>query len=107
MEDPKKPTEQQLESKSVPVNWPKEPGVAIYANNLCIQYDRNSVLLTFAQVNPPIILNRDVEEVRNETTSIDAVPVIRLAVPIHNFHTMVDIIHRHLDVIEKKRQDQG
>jgi hypothetical protein len=84
--------------KMVHVQWP-EPGPAIYANNLCVQYDGNSVFLTFAQVNPPLVVGKSEEETKQlcETiSSVKATPVIRLVVPMENFRKMLELIHEHM-----------
>lgn len=90
--------------KLVQVKWPSEPGGAIYSNSLCFQYDGNSVLLTFAQINPPIALGKDEEEtktLREAISSVAAIPVVRLVIPMQNFVAMLRNIHEQMDKIEK------
>ena len=88
--------------KLVQIQWP-EPGPAVYANNLCIQYDGTSVLLTFAQVNPPLVIGREEEtkKLHETMSSVVATPIIRLVVPLDNFRMMLGLINEHMNKIEK------
>jgi hypothetical protein len=90
--------------KLVPVKWPVDPGAAIYANNLCVQFDGTAIFLTYAQVNPPLAVGKDEGETKglqDSITSVIATPVVRLVIPLSNFRVMLAMIQQNMDKIEK------
>ena len=104
MADETAPTAPTPDFKLVPVKWPLDPGPAIYANNLCVQFDGASILLTFAQVNPPLAVGKDDDETKglqDSITSVTATPVVRVIVPLPNFHVMLAMIQQNMEKIEK------
>ena len=90
--------------KMVKVNWAEiEPGLVAYANNLTAQFDGKSVHLTFVQVNPPLIFGAneaEKQEQLSKISSIPALPVARLVVPLEDFRTMVRALQEQLDKID-------
>jgi hypothetical protein len=90
-------------SKMVEVKW-GEPGPAVYANNLCIQFDGASIHLTFAQMNPPLVIGTTEQEIKTgfeKISSIAATPIVRLVIPFDAFRAMFRVIRDNMEKIEK------
>jgi hypothetical protein len=93
-----------ISAKMVAVNWAAmEPGLVAYANNLTAQFDGKSVHLAFVQVNPPLIFganDAEKQEQLNKISSVPALPVARLVVPLEDFRTMVRALQEQLSKID-------
>lgn len=84
--------------KSVRINW-VDAGPAVLANNLMVQRDESTVYMTFYQISPPVILADDETSRRQELEkleSVNALPVVKVAVPIQQFRSFVDALKGHL-----------
>jgi hypothetical protein len=92
-----------IPSKMVEVHW-AESGLAVFANNLIAQFDGTSIHLTFAQINPPLIVGTtDAEKQKqlDKISSVMAMPVARLVVPLENFRNMVRALQEQLDQVDR------
>jgi len=89
--------------KQVEVQWPEQPALAMYANNLAIQYDGKAFHLIFAQVLAPLVLRKTEEEVRQryeEISSVSAIPVARLVISVEDVRNMLHNIQDQLNKVD-------
>ena len=89
--------------KMVPLVW-GEPGMAVFANQIVIQYDGNSVYIAFGQTSPPVILGETDEEKQRQLDriqSLPVLPVVRVAMTPESFRSMADALQKHLAIMGK------
>ncbi len=100
----------QFIQKGVQLNW-AQPGLAIFANNLHAQFDGyQSMFLTFAQVSPPIITAPTPEEMKqrmDHISSLVAMPVARVVMPIENLRMVIAGLQAQLDAIENMKKGKS
>jgi len=95
---------QDVQYKPLDVVWPTSNSPCAFANNACIVSDGTIVHVMFAQVNPPFITGRNPDEAKEhfeKTTSVEASPVVRLAIPLSSFRTMIKTFAEHIDKMDK------
>jgi len=93
-----------MQIKPLDVVWPASSGPCAFANNACIVSDGTIVHVMFAQVNPPLITGRNPKETKERfdtTTSVEAVSVVRLAIPLSNFRVMIKTFADHIEKMDK------
>lgn len=87
----------------VRIEWP-EPSSAIFANNMVVQRDDNTVFLSFYQLAPPLIWSVEESEMEkkiSELESIKARPVVSVAFPINKLSALVGALTQQLSTPEK------
>jgi hypothetical protein len=92
------------DKKEVKVQWIVPPGADTYVNQLLAQYDGTFVHLMFAQVNPPFVpgaTDAERQELLDKISSVPAIPIGRFVVPLENIRTMVDVLQKFLEQIDK------
>ena len=90
-------------AKMVEVQW-MEAGLATFANNLAFQFDGRSVYLTFAQVSPPLLVGKDQATIKDrfdKISSVTALPVARVVIPMDDFRNMLHILQTQLEKIDQ------
>lgn len=73
----------------------KEPGGAIFANNMVVQRDETVAYVTFYQVTPPILLGDDESQKKIAIDAIDtieAIPAVRVAFPLNKLEALIDAL---------------
>jgi hypothetical protein len=64
----------------------KEPGPAIFSNNMTVQRDETVAYVSFYQTIPPLILDESVIEALE---SIEAMPIVRVALPLSKLGDLI------------------
>ena len=72
----------------------KEPGPAIFSNNMLVQRDESVAYIAFYQTIPPLIIGD--EEAQKATIegmdSIESLPVVRVAIPLHKLEGLIEAL---------------
>jgi hypothetical protein len=91
----------ELQEVKVAIKWPVNPGPAVFANNVTLQLDTDgNVYLTFFQVIPPVLLGEGdsrIEERIKSVTSVEAIPVARIAISEPDAIKLHRLFKRHFE----------
>lgn len=80
--------------KHVPINFLPFT-TSLFANNLIVQRDENTVYLSFYQITPPMILGdseNDRRQLFDELLKVDAHPVARIAIPLERLGPFLEVL---------------
>ena len=93
----------EMQVKSLDVRWPESIGPAVLANNACVVTDGTTVYVMFAQVNPPYVAGQpdEARERFDNLTSVAAIPVAQVAIPLANFRAMTKTFNDHIEKLDK------
>ena len=85
-----------LEKRQVQIRWPVESGHAVFANNVTVQADSGGMTyITFFQAIPPVLMGPDIEAQIASLESIEAKPVIKIAVTQNHLKKIIETLQNY------------
>lgn len=97
---------QEAIAQAMDINWLEAADTA-FANHLTVQFDGSSFFMTFYQIVPPLLTETnqaDVAKKMSEAASIDALPVVRLAVPPKSMLMMIKAMQGQFEKVHQIMQ---
>lgn len=72
----------------------KEPGPAVFTNNMLVQRDETVAYISFYQTIPPLMLgDEETQKAAVEAMdSIESIPIVRVAIPLHKLEALIEAL---------------
>ena len=82
----------------------KEPGAAIFTNNMLVQRDDTVAYVSFYQTIPPLMIGDEQEQKAaiEALDSIEAIPVVRVAIPLGKLEALIGALKTIHDTLGGK-----
>ncbi|MEX0713439.1 MAG: hypothetical protein WD278_13875 [Pirellulales bacterium] len=103
-------TEDKAESLQIPIDHRVPESPAPYANHMVVQRGQHEVLISFFQIQPPILLEKTIEEKRQVLEGLGSIPAIcvaRVAVSDEMMPAIITALQSKVKRNESKGEDNG